>query len=257
LDGSSSNSSSSTNLHAAAVVLQQSQQQQDQHPARRPTPGELCVRRDIGDALVNGQLQIITSQADTYIYGPANATLRQIEPNRFLFKFAATAAGVLVNQAASGDQQLGGFCHQTAHIGGGSSGVVTISISIPKRYPHHPPSLTIVPGSSFLFPRTGHSVSNIVVEQQRLVNLILTRPCTSHYGASPGHQHQQHQYLWSPVHRLNDVLDWILHDFTVAAGTARCEEPRVVADHIESPQQQQQQQHQHSQLRMEHPRFRK
>jgi hypothetical protein len=268
LDGSSSsNSSSSTNLHAAAV---QSQQQQHQQHPRRPTPGELCVRRDIGDSLVNGQLQIITSQADMYLYGP-NATLRQIEPNRFLFTFAATAAGVVVlvnQQANSGQQQQpGGLYHQTANIGSGS-GVVTISISIPKRYPHHPPSLTIVPGSSFLFPRTGHNVSNIVVEQQRLVNLILTRPHSSNYvGISPGHhhhhQHQQQQYLWSPVHRLTDVLDWILHDYTVVATTtrttARCDEPRIiiVPDHSEPPPQQQQQQHQHSQLRMEHSRFRK
>jgi ubiquitin-protein ligase len=224
------------------------------------TPGELCVRRDIGDSLANGVLMIDGGSFDTYLYGPnannnANATLHQIEPGRFLFSFLA---------AGHHHQQQQGDCSSSSS----SSSMVTISIGIPKRYPHHPPSLTILPGSS------GHS--NIVEDQQRLINLITTTPAATantnhhhhpleHYNAPPHHHHYHHNphhHLWSPVHRLTDVLGWIVHFYSSVAAitttttTAMSTYESTAAAFVREAVPQQQHSQQQQLTRMEHSRFR-
>jgi hypothetical protein len=218
------------------------------------TPGELCVRRDIGDSLANGVLMMVSGSYNTYLYGPnsnannndANATLRQIEPGRFLFSLLA--AGHHHHQQQQGD-------------GGSSSSMVTISIGIPKRYPHHPPSLTIIPGSS-------SSGCHIVVDQQRLTNLISTTPVTTatnnhhhhHHHPLDHHHYDPHHHLWSPVHRLTDVLGWIVHFYsfsaaitTIATSTYESAAAAYVGEALPQPQRHSQPQ---QSARMEHSRFR-
>lgn len=160
LDGGSSYNSDASN-DGATTHLTRSRNPGTHHCM--PSPGELCVQRDLQDSLTN---QLLRSGPQPGVYSFRDGgTLTQLTSTRFLFSFPSRG-----------------------------STMVKVSLTIPKRYPHQPPLLSIVSAATAL-------------EQQCFSSMIAVSPNSTSQAANT--------VLWSPIHKLTDVLGWILNFSTV------------------------------------------